>query len=820
MQNKKVSPKNVSSNTVFIAQVFFLLYFIVGLTPLFGAMDYDAPEWLYISLVNIGALIFIYKNKEDFHPFRFQKHTIQYFLILIGFFAVGCLSMLNAINVSESLVHLARLVNIIVAFYCLYVFIRKNPKSFFDLMCKIAIILLAYFTWRAVRYFIGNHDRPRTFEFLMRFPHNFSNINIYTAFVIVQLPFAMYGFLYFKKIWKYAASLVILMASFALCVAGSRTALLSFLIIMVLLIAFLIYGILKHKMNFKKELIALVLMPVVSIVVIATINKVDKNAMNGLNDIFHPKSADFYQGDKAVASNVANVQKLLPNLKNVEIPYANDSGRFSLWNLAYVNFKENPILGVGYGNYKAVGKKEHYINYVSSKATFANPRRAHSDFLEKLAETGIIGFLLYVALFLFPLLLFIKIMRREKDFTQQFFFFIVFLSALAYTFDALLNFPLERAPVQLFFVLAVVFVLIGFRNESEEKTDTKHGKFQFPIMIVLFLMSLSSVASNYLVFKSYKLQRTMREDLMGKTLFTDEKLKNSFESIQKQWTDYPQLSYVGTIKDVYLANYAIKAKKYDKALEILNNAKDHNKDAFLVKAFKSEIYLNVYDNLDSVKFFSGDVFENYPAFKTNYKILKKVYKKEKDSVGLFRVMNRYTKINYVDVDEWIEKANETYNYSKNSDRMLKILDTALVFNPNSDKLLKAKQKILGNLNFKKYLSKDEVKAKHQEAYEFFKKQKYQEARKIYLEILKGTPSDYLSIQNIGIIDLVKKDYKSAITYLSRVIAANAFQDGKAEYSRGYCYEQLKLIEKAKADYRSSRKKNYAQAMALPKERYE
>ena len=513
MKTKKAANTSTGEDSnIIIAKILFVLYLLTGFMPLLGAMDYDAPEWLYVSVLNIISLIFIYKNKDEFKAFVFPKHVKQYFLLFVGFFAVGCLSMITAINVSESLVHLARLIAIIIALYCLYVFVKQNPVSFFEFTCRIATLIIIYFSWRSIRYFLGNSSSPRTFEFVVAFPHNFSNANIYTAFLIVQLPFVLYAFLYFKKIWKYIAGVAIFAAVLALFFSGSRTAVLSLIIVLVSLIGFIIYGIVKHTINLKKEVIILALIPIVTTLLVLNVNRVDKMSMNSFSNVFQPKTIDFYSGEIAVARNTNNVKELVPSLANINTDKGSDSGRFSLWNLAFTNFKENPILGVGYGNYKAVAKKEHYVNLINSKGNFKNPRRAHSDFLEKLAETGIVGFLLYLSLFVFPLLLFFKLIRKEKDFSKQLLFFTIFLAALAYTFDALLNFPLERAPIQLYFLLAVVFILTFTQQETtnEESGGSKRSVILFG---VLFFMSFASIASNYLVLRSYQLQRTMREDL-------------------------------------------------------------------------------------------------------------------------------------------------------------------------------------------------------------------------------------------------------------------------------------------------------------------
>ncbi|QHI37189.1 hypothetical protein IMCC3317_25670 [Kordia antarctica] len=818
-EKKAASTKPQVANQLIIAQVFCLLYLLVSFVPLFNAMDYDAPEWLYISLLNVASLVFLYKHKDFFQVFALQKKAKIYMSLLIGFFAIGCLSMITAINVSESLVHLARFVNIIVGFYCLYIFIRKDPKAFFHFICKASIVIVAYYSWKAITYFLGNSSAPRTYEFMLAFQHGFSNVNIYTAYIVIQVPLLIYGFLYFKKIWKYVAGLAIVMAMLALLFAGSRTALLSLIVLLFITIVSLVYGVVRHKVAFKKEVALLFVAPILIGILVLNVNRVDRNAMNTISNVLQTKNADFYDGQNTIIRNISNAKDVMPTDTSIKIPVRESSGRLSLWNLAFNTFKENPVLGVGYGNFKAIAKKEHYLGYTNSEGSFANPRRAHSDFLEKLAETGLVGFLFYVSLFAMPFIWFLGLLKRETAFEKQFLYITVFSVAVAYTLDALLNFPLERAPIHLYFMIAVVFILAFARKQTADETVSGRKKWHLAVFGIFVFFSFASIASNYVVLQSYQLQRTMRTDLMGKTLFGDDKLRNNYESIKQQWVSYPQLSYVGTVNDVYLANYAIKSKKYEEALALLNNAKNYTKDAYLVKAFKSEIYLNVYDNLDSVKYYSENIFDGYPAFKTNYNILKRVYRAKNDTVNLFRVMNRYTKYNYRDVGEWVSKANMIYDLTKDSDRMLKVLDTGLAFNSYSKKLISAKQEVLGKLKFKSYLSNDEVKAKHQVAYDFFVKGQYEQARTVFEEILKTNPVDYLSIQNIGIIDLIQKNYEASILNLTKVINANAFGDGKAEYSRGYCHEQLGQLEKAKEDYRKSRAKEYPQAMTLPEAKY-
>lgn len=827
MPKNNPTPKtnDASSYLTTVSHIFFVLYLFVGFIPYLGAADYDAPEWLYLSILNVITLFFIAKNARFFNAFSLHKNVKIFFGLFLAFFAVGCFSMLNAVNVAESLVHLSRLINCIVALFCLFLLIRKNPMSFFVFICKATALITIYFSWKAVAYFLGNYDSARTHLFLKQFPHNYGNTNIYAAYLTVQLPFVVYGFIQFKKFWKYISGVAICMIVLALYFSAARTTLLSSTIVLCLFIGFILYGIGKHKLALKRELLLFILAPIVTIFVVLNVNRIDKTTANSINEVLVSQNVDFYKG-RSVATNKSNdLSKLMPKDIDVEVVQLRGSGRFSLWNLAWIKFKENPILGIGYGNYKATGKKEHYFNYSHRQGLFANPRRAHNDFLEKMAETGIFGVLLYISLFIFPFLLFIKGFRNETQFEKRLLWLVILAAAIVYTIDALLNFPLERPPIQLYFIFIVIFILLFSQKDIHPEKENKPKNTQLLLLATLILVSSATVVSNYFVFKSYKLQLALRTDLNNTSIFpkegvTPKKAAFTYQGLKKDWNTYPSLSYVGTANNVYLANYAIKEKKYEEALRILKNSLGTNVDGLVVKQTLASLYLKGIENLDSVKHYATQVFETYPGFKANFHVLKTAYMKDKDTANVFNVMHRYSKFNPKDVDEWNLKANTVYELTNDSEQMLAVLDTALAYNSYSNKILVAKKKVLDQLKFKSYLSDAEVKAKHQEAFQFFNARKYEEARKIFQEILKTNPKDYLSIQNIGIIDLVKKNYEKAIKNLTVVINANAFSDGKAEYSRAYCYEQLGQMNKAKADYTVSRNKKYPQAMTLPASKFE
>ena len=70
----------------------------------------------------------------------------------------------------------------------------------------------------------------------------------------------------------------------------------------------------------------------------------------------------------------------------------------------------NPIFGVGLGNWKLKS-----IDYDSKDITgYVVPYHAHSDFIQLGAELGILGFLLYLGIFLWAIY-YVYILIRYSD---------------------------------------------------------------------------------------------------------------------------------------------------------------------------------------------------------------------------------------------------------------------------------------------------------------------------------------------------------------------------------------------------------------------
>lgn len=75
--------------------------------------------------------------------------------------------------------------------------------------------------------------------------------------------------------------------------------------------------------------------------------------------------------------------------------YQSNTERILIWQSAWNMFKDHPILGVGLGQYAESYQKE----YISPQAKEPNLEHAHNNFMQMLAENGIVGFTGFIIMF-------------------------------------------------------------------------------------------------------------------------------------------------------------------------------------------------------------------------------------------------------------------------------------------------------------------------------------------------------------------------------------------------------------------------------------
>lgn len=98
-----------------------------------------------------------------------------------------------------------------------------------------------------------------------------------------------------------------------------------------------------------------------------------------------------------ISTVLVNNPKFMHRLDTIDDfnKYQSNTERILIWQSAWNMFKDHPILGVGLGQYT----ENYQQKYISPQAKEPNLTHAHNNFMQMLAENGIVGFVGFLIMF-------------------------------------------------------------------------------------------------------------------------------------------------------------------------------------------------------------------------------------------------------------------------------------------------------------------------------------------------------------------------------------------------------------------------------------
>ena len=133
-----------------------------------------------------------------------------------------------------------------------------------------------------------------------------------------------------------------------------------------------------------------------------------------------------------------------------------NSLRYKLYKSSFYLISENPLLGVGPGNWKL--KIPKYGLYFGSFGT-NYAQRPHNDFLWVFAEGGLIPGISFILIFLILLRDSYYLHKNNKEST--FFYSLLFATFIGFSFISFFDFPLERFSHNIIFFFLSVSTILG-----------------------------------------------------------------------------------------------------------------------------------------------------------------------------------------------------------------------------------------------------------------------------------------------------------------------------------------------------------------------
>jgi O-antigen ligase len=756
---------------VWIPFIILCLYMAVHFIPTMNAIDVMGPQWLYLSLLDLLVTGYVLARK-DLYSGSIQLIFNQLFSkLFLGLFILAGISIFFAINQVEAWVCYARFIITIVAFINISALFNKAQYLFKAIARAFSIILLI----ESVQYFnifFSSLDSVSLDALIFNLNGNTGNKNIFAASLAIKIPFILYV-LYSSKLAERIFHLTALTMGIAtLFMASARASYVSLIIISISYIVFLIFQYFRNR-EAERLLyrIASLILPIIVAYFISQITYTQAITIQG--------------------NNTSRFGNVVSNISSISLTNDASSYRFKLWEHAADYILKNPLMGCGYGNWKlaSIPYEKEYINDLNV------PAHAHNDFLEHCAELGLPGGLLYLSLYLCLFLFTLKTWRSTATEEIKLISLFSFFALLVYAVDAGLNFPIERAIMQVFFATVCAFnvgaYIMAKKQVNPQSTEPTKSLWHPLYGLITILLLLPASYITYMTYTSLKAQLKVVPDLKN------EPMTLPLSEVTKMFPPIPNLTSSSQPIEAIIGRYYSENKQYDEALRLLRKSMPYNPYVYYSHFLIANVYF-LTEKYDSAKYYAQTAYYNRPRANTYYQTLVAVEAKRKDTAALGKAFRTYTHYRNEAFPWQLYLLGMLNAMQRGTPELLKMADSALVMfkpaantTPSADylALLKRKEEIQNNMNatVTNTSSQDDINkatAVYNEAVAAFGKGDYATAARKFVTALNISPFSYSMFENAGICYYNLKEYKKAVYYFDKVIAMKITNDGKSEFFKG------------------------------------
>lgn len=365
----KVNDQSLKSG--YIETLIVLLYILVEFIPHLSSVEIMGTQWLYISVLNCLTTIYLVFNKNSYSKQLFKS---AFFISYAVFVAIAGLSFVVASNVAESLVCYSRLLISFIAFLNLFSLIFSNNKIIKPIIICCALIA-TYQSIEIIYEFLSNFKSATSLDdLILNIKGNTGNKNILAASLVIKLPFIVFLLNSADLRIRISSSIALLLSFTALFIVNARSSFVGLFSVM------MVYFIMELVWYYRGE---------------RNSNRLKVSGISFIVLIVAVLSVQLLFN--SVKDKEGNYGAVIQRVESIEFSKSGSSSRTVLWQGALDFVKNNPLLGGGYGNWKI-----YSVPYQRSiQGWFITEMHVHNDFLEAMADTGVLGGLAYLLIFIF-----------------------------------------------------------------------------------------------------------------------------------------------------------------------------------------------------------------------------------------------------------------------------------------------------------------------------------------------------------------------------------------------------------------------------------
>ena len=766
----------MKDNKGLIGSIIALLFLIVHFVSDFGGADVMGAQWLYTSTLDLAVLGYIFFNRDQYNEainniFSYKFTLLFSFLIL---WAIG--SYFYAINPTETLVTLARLISTYLIFIQLSIlFYKKDIKYIFNIVSLAMAFILLWDSFYILKGFSKNIETMDLDANIVSLSGNHGNKNVMAASLLIKFPFVLWLIIQHKSFLKIFNIAILFLGIVALFIMNTRSTYVG------LAILFLIYAIstsffigLSNKTKWTQQ-IAYFIAPILIGFLVANLllsNAVDLQGYQGGYGTVTKRAGDI------------NIQ-------------SEQGSRIHLWKGAIDYASKNPIKGAGYGNWKLAS--------IPYEKEFTNdlfvPYHCHNDFIEMFADLGVLGGVTFGLMFLLVPIFTFQIWRKKEFTTYHLIATISFMAVTSYAVDAFLNFPAERTAMQTMLAISAAFVFLPLSHirKTNFTANTFNKTFPYIFFLIALLLIIPSIHIAQQTYDSLKIQKYVMGEIDADPKMALDEVKTAFPPI-------PNLSTSTLPIKGLIARYEFRDKHYDEALRLLKESENDNPYLHYNDFIRTAVFADK-QKFDSVAFYAKRAFYNWPRATSYYKNIMFSAAKNKDSIEIKKAYNVYNKYR-PGAEANAQYLLALYEVKGFADqKMMQLLDSSNIKYPNDSSILARVNSIFKN-NATSVQGTDLVNNYLNSGKAAFLKRQFIKAAQFYLQAAQLDPANYTHYENAGICYYSGGNFVKAIPYFEKAVQFTSANTGKSEFFMAMSYIGLGKKDQICAPLNTAKRKGY------------
>jgi len=449
-----------------IAGIFLVLAFCIVISLLhfkstLEPVVYPRFTAIAISIFILTAIIWFERRKHQYN-LKFLKNIIFGGFLL--FIILSLISLFFATNPVEGLTDIFKWILVLMLIILVTLILNASDKTVEWLYKGVLINAFIASLIGIYQYFtlaFQNPDPNALYEVKGLMAHK----NQFSISLFLLLPFILNTLVVFTKVWKkmaiVALSLVIinilLLQTRAVWMAIFFAGLISGVILLLLNKRFQFFKFQNRRL--KKIVIIVVVLMGLGILtgLILPVNNPVKLASKRVSTVFNPD-------------------------------FTSNQWRIEIWDATIELAKDNPVIGVGAGNWK-INIYPYYSEHLPS--VFRHWRNPHNDYLSILSEKGYLSLIIYLLTFLILIYYLIILIYKSEQKNKSISLILWLFGIVGYMIISFFSFPNDRPNHWIFLSLIVAIIISEYSKLKDidriERPSIKIGFLIIPFLILSYL---------------------------------------------------------------------------------------------------------------------------------------------------------------------------------------------------------------------------------------------------------------------------------------------------------------------------------------------